>query len=131
MPVPEVLLWASWDRCVNVILCLVRQATHIARFGILLDAGIIQVGIVCRSSDRNAFEDASGAMMLRPDFSAMIRRQKSCAELLNSGNKLEQIRRRSMARIPSAAIVSRPDAPARQSQVTDIGRATYTTNGEF
>ena len=51
------------------------------------------------TGNRHAFENAGGAMMLHPDFSAMIRREKSCAELLlNGGNKLEQIRRRSMAR---------------------------------
>jgi hypothetical protein len=51
------------------------------------------------TGNRNAFENAGGAMMLHPDFSAMIRREKSCAELLlNGGNKLEQIRRLSIAR---------------------------------
>jgi hypothetical protein len=71
------------------------------------------------TGNRNAFENAGGAMMLHPDFCAMSRREKSCAELLNGGNKLEQIRRRSMARAPSAATVSRPDAPARQSQASN------------
>ena len=52
------------------------------------------------TGNRNAFENAGGAMMLHPDFCAMLRHEKSCAELLNGGNKLEQIRRRSMARAP-------------------------------
>lgn len=56
-------------------------------------------GSYVKTSNRHTFENAGGAMMLHPDFSAMIRREKSCAELLlNGGNKLEQIRRLSIAR---------------------------------
>jgi hypothetical protein len=50
------------------------------------------------TGNRNAFENAGGGMMLHPDFSALIRQQKSCARLLLAGDKLEEIRRRGMRR---------------------------------
>lgn len=75
------------------------------------------------TGNRHAFENAGGAMMLHPDFSAMIRREKSCAELLlNGGNKLEQIRRRSMARHTPGRQPSRPDT----ARLTESGEQRQT-----
>ena len=46
------------------------------------------------TGNRNAFENAAGSTMLHPDFSEMIRREKSCAALLEPGRKLDEIRAR-------------------------------------
>jgi len=45
------------------------------------------------TGNRNAFENAGGGMMLHPDFSAVIRQEKSCAPLVLAGKRLEDIRR--------------------------------------
>lgn len=50
------------------------------------------------TGNRNAFDNAGGSLMLHPDFSAMIRREKSFATLLLAGEKLDEIRRRNLHR---------------------------------
>jgi hypothetical protein len=44
------------------------------------------------TGNRNAFENTGGEMTLHPDFSAMLRRENSCAALLLEGEKLGEIR---------------------------------------
>ncbi len=50
------------------------------------------------TGNRNAFENTGGSMKLHPDFSALVRQERSCAPLLVSGEKLEEIRRRCVRR---------------------------------
>jgi hypothetical protein len=46
------------------------------------------------TGNRSAFEHAAGSPVLHPDFSAMIRQEKSCAALLQPGKQLDEIRLR-------------------------------------
>jgi hypothetical protein len=50
------------------------------------------------TGNRNAFENAGGEIVLHPDFSEMIRSERSCAALLLEGEALEAIRSRNLKR---------------------------------
>lgn len=50
------------------------------------------------TGNRNAFANGGGGTTLHPDFSAMLRREKSCAALLLAGEKLDEIRGRILRR---------------------------------
>jgi hypothetical protein len=51
------------------------------------------------TGDRNAFGHVGASLILHPDFSAEIRREKSCAKLLLRGSQLDEIRQRNLRRM--------------------------------